>query len=114
MNKFNKKPKMTFFELNEKLNRNEVLTKKESNVIFAYNFMICLLSALCSVGLLYVVNQIQLLNIISDKNVLLSLFRFVSIVGCLLCLIYFWKLIFLLAFGRYANFKKAFYGRDVQ
>ena len=114
MSDFHKTKKMTFFILNEKLNQNEVLTNKEANIIFAYKFIIFLLLILCSAGLLYIRSQIQLLNISSDKTVLLSVFKFASIVGWLLCLIYFWKIIFLLAFGRYANFKKAFYGRDVQ
>lgn len=117
MPNFRRNRKMKFFALNDKLNQNEVLTKKEANIIFAYTLLICLLSAMCSVGLSWAISQIRLLNILADTTVttvLLSVFRFISIVGQLLCGIYFWKLIFLLAFRTHANFKKAFYGRNVQ
>jgi len=114
MPNFRRNRKMTFFALNDKLNQNEVLTKKEANIIFAYTLLICLLSAMCSVGLSWAISQIRLLNIPADTTILLYVFRFISIIGLLLCGIYFWKLIFLLAFRTHANFKKAFYGRNVQ
>ena len=104
----------SYWEAMRKLVTGERMDKREANMVFRLHVFACvtlfLISLLSKYHISYLLAlQEQEKNLQESISVLVWALSTISVISALLGLIYFIRIAFLLGFGKYPNFKQAFF-----
>lgn len=102
------------WEAMRKLITGERMDKREANMVFRFHVFACGTLILISLTSGYHISYLLALqeqekNLQENVSVLVWVLSAISVTSALLGLIYFIRITFLLGFGKYPNFKQAFY-----
>lgn len=103
-----------YWEAMRKLVTGERMDKREANMVFRLHVFACGTLILMSLTSRYYISYLLALleqekNLQENVSVLVWVLSAISVTSALLGLIYFIRITFLLGFGKYPNFKQAFY-----